>query len=117
VLVPVPRVTVKTRALFVAEIDEKGTDAFTMEAIDELEKTNPELLQMAHNFASTLGNYLHAMQGFALCTSPSSFNRRQSARACTDILHRGTAALCVPDVDACCPATAVGDAAPAIKTS
>ena len=56
VLVPVPRVTVETRALFVAEIDEKGTDAFTMEAIDELEKTNPELLQMAYNFASGLGN-------------------------------------------------------------
>jgi hypothetical protein len=37
-----------------------------MEAIDELEKTNPELLQMAHNCASELGNYLHAMQGFAL---------------------------------------------------
>ena len=55
-LVPVPRVTVETRALFVAEIDEKGTDAFTMEAIDELEKTNPELLQMAYNFASGLGN-------------------------------------------------------------
>ena len=65
-LVPVPRVTAETRALLVAEIDKKGPDAFTMEAIGELEKTNPELLQMAHNFASGLGNYLRAMQGFAL---------------------------------------------------
>jgi hypothetical protein len=65
-LVPVPRITVETRALLVTAIDEKGSHAFTMEAIDELEKTNPELLQMAHNCASELGNYLHAMQGFAL---------------------------------------------------
>jgi hypothetical protein len=65
-LSPVPRVAPETRALLVAEIDKKGTDAFTMEAINELEETNPELLQMAHNFASTLGNYLRAMQGFAL---------------------------------------------------
>jgi acyl-homoserine lactone acylase PvdQ len=50
----------------VADIDEKGSGAFTMEAIEELEQTNPELLQMAHNFASGLGNYLQAMQGFAL---------------------------------------------------
>jgi hypothetical protein len=39
---------------------------FTMEAIAELEGSNPELLQMAHNFASGLGNYLHGMQCFAL---------------------------------------------------
>jgi hypothetical protein len=65
-LVPLPRVTAETRALLVAEIDNKGADAFTMEAIGELEETNPELLQMAHNFALGLGNYLHAMQGFAL---------------------------------------------------
>jgi hypothetical protein len=37
-----------------------------MEAIAELEGSNPELLQMAHNFASGLENYLHGMQGFAL---------------------------------------------------
>jgi hypothetical protein len=66
VLAPVPRVTAETRALLVADIDEKGSGAFTMEAIEELEQTNPELLQMAHNFASGLGNYLQAMQGFAL---------------------------------------------------
>jgi hypothetical protein len=63
---PLPRVSEETRALLVAEIDEKGPEDFTMEAIAELEESNPELLQMAHNFASGLGNYLHGMQGFAL---------------------------------------------------
>jgi hypothetical protein len=65
-LTPLPRVSEETRALLVAEIDEKGPEDFTIEAIAELEKSNPELLQMAHNFASGLGNYLHGMQGFAL---------------------------------------------------
>jgi hypothetical protein len=63
---PLPRVSEETRALLVAEIDEKGPEDFTMEAIAELEGSNPELLQMAHNFASGLENYLHGMQGFAL---------------------------------------------------
>lgn len=40
--------------LLVAEIDEKGSEGFTTEAIAELEISNPELLQMAHNFASRL---------------------------------------------------------------
>ena len=66
VVIPLPRVSVETRALLVAEIDEKGSEGFTTEAIAELEISNPELLQMAHNFASRLGDYLHGMQGFAL---------------------------------------------------
>ena len=61
-----PRVSAETRGLLVAEIDEMGTEAFTAKAIAELEESNPELLQMAHSFASRLGNYLLAMQGFAL---------------------------------------------------
>jgi hypothetical protein len=61
-----PRVSAQTRDLLVAEIDQKGSSALTREAIAELEESNPELLQMAHSFASGLGNYLHAMQGFAL---------------------------------------------------
>jgi hypothetical protein len=65
-VIPLPRVSPETRTLLVAEIDEKGTEDFTREAIAELEKCNPELLQMAHNFASGLGDYLQAMQGFAL---------------------------------------------------
>jgi hypothetical protein len=66
VLTPLPRVSEETRALLVAEIDEKGPEDFTMDAIAELEESNPELLQLAHNFASSLGNYLRGMQGFAL---------------------------------------------------
>jgi hypothetical protein len=65
-LTPLPRVNEETRARLVREIDEKGTDEFTREAVTELERRNPELLQMAHNFASGLDDYLHAMQGFAL---------------------------------------------------
>ena len=65
-LSPLPRVSEETRALLVREINEKGPGDFTLDALRELEERNPELLQMAHNFASGLGNYLQAMQGFAL---------------------------------------------------
>jgi hypothetical protein len=61
-----PRVTPDTRDLIVKQIDEKGTEDFTMECIDDLEETNPELLHMAHNFASKHRDYLGVMQGFAL---------------------------------------------------
>jgi hypothetical protein len=50
----------------VAEINENGAETFMREAIAEIETGNPELLQMAHNFASGLEDYLQAMQGFAL---------------------------------------------------
>ena len=65
-LTPLPRVSAKTRAMLVAEIDQNGAEVFTRAAIAELEEGNPELLQMAHGFASASGNYLLAMQGFAL---------------------------------------------------
>ena len=65
-LTPLPRVTAETRDRLVAEIDQKGADAFILDAIAELETSNPELLQMAHGFASAFPDYLHAMQGFAL---------------------------------------------------
>ena len=48
------------------EIDADGTEAFTMRAIADLERTNPELLQMAHGFAARRKDYLLVMQGFAL---------------------------------------------------
>jgi hypothetical protein len=66
VLTTLPRVSAETRDLLVTEIDRKGSGDFTREAIAELEESNPELLQMAHGFASRLENYLYAMQGFAL---------------------------------------------------
>ena len=63
---PLPRVTEMTRASLVAEIDQRGTEAFIRDAIQELADSNPELLQMAHYFASEHGNYAGIMQGFAL---------------------------------------------------
>jgi hypothetical protein len=63
---PLPRVTETTRAAIVAEIDRRGTHAFIRDAIQELEDGNPELLQMAHYFASEQEDYPLIMQGFAL---------------------------------------------------
>ncbi|HEY3658205.1 MAG TPA: hypothetical protein VGL34_24820 [Steroidobacteraceae bacterium] len=63
---PLPRVTVATRAAIVAEIDQSGAETFIQDALQELQSGNPELLQMAHFFASAHENYLGVMQGFAL---------------------------------------------------
>jgi hypothetical protein len=63
---PLPRVTPQTRDLIVAQIDELGPEVFTTNGIEELEKQNPELLQMAHNFASAQPGYLTVMQGLVL---------------------------------------------------
>jgi hypothetical protein len=63
---PLPRVTVETRAAIVAKIDQSGAEAFIKDALQELDGRNPELLQMAHYFASAHDNYLGVMQGFAL---------------------------------------------------
>ncbi|MGZ3284806.1 MAG: hypothetical protein ACXU9A_19325 [Xanthobacteraceae bacterium] len=61
-----PRVSRATRDAIVREIDDKGAEGFTFEALDEMERANPELLQMAHGFASRQRSYLGMMQGFAL---------------------------------------------------
>jgi hypothetical protein len=63
---PLPRVTAQTRAAIVAAIDESSPETFVNNAILQLEGGNPELLQMAHYFASAHENYLGTMQGFAL---------------------------------------------------
>lgn len=65
-LSPLPRVTAQTRDTLVGMIDGKGPEAFIMDVIAELEVNNPELLQMAHGFASQQKDYLSVMQGFAL---------------------------------------------------
>ena len=65
-LSPLPRVTPKTRDMIVRQIDRMGTEAFTMEVIEDLERNNPGLLQMAHGFATRQPDYLQVMQGFAL---------------------------------------------------
>ena len=61
-----PKITAQTREVIVRMIESKGTEAFTMDVIAELEVNNPELLQMAHGFASRQKDYLPVMQGFAL---------------------------------------------------
>jgi hypothetical protein len=63
---PLPHVTAATRAAIVAEIDKSGAETFIKDAVEKLDGGNPELLQMAHNFASAQDNYLGVMQGFAL---------------------------------------------------
>ena len=63
---PLPHVTAATRAAIVAKIDKGGTETFIKDALQKLDGGNPELLQMAHYFASAQDNYLDIMQGFAL---------------------------------------------------
>lgn len=61
-----PRVAPETREKIVREIDEHGVEAFTVRSLDNLERTNPELMQMAHQFGARHADYLGVMQGFAL---------------------------------------------------
>ena len=61
-----PRVSQEVRARIARRIDERGTADFTRDALAELARDNPELLQMAHHFASRQNNYLATMQAFAL---------------------------------------------------
>lgn len=63
---PLPRVSVEVRDTVVQSIDHSSTEAFTRVAIDNLEAANPELLQMAHGYASRRPDYGRAMQEFAL---------------------------------------------------
>jgi hypothetical protein len=64
-----PRVSAATRAAIVRRIDAIGSQEFTREALSELERNNPELLLMAHNFAEDQADYAGVMQGFALLYS------------------------------------------------
>jgi len=63
---PLPRVDAETRKLLVSRIDQRGAEGFVSDAIDSLERSNPELLQMAHGFAARHRDYLGVMQAFAL---------------------------------------------------
>jgi hypothetical protein len=63
---PLPRVSPQTRDFLVRKIEEQGAEGFVMLAIGSLERDNPELLQMAHAFASGQADYLRVMEGFAL---------------------------------------------------
>jgi hypothetical protein len=61
-----PRVCAATRAEIVKRIDAIGSQVFARETIEELERTNAELLLMAHNFADGHRDYGGVIQGFAL---------------------------------------------------
>jgi hypothetical protein len=61
-----PHVAAQTRARIVHQIDEKGAETFTHEALAEMERSNPELVQMAHHFAGRQKRYLATMQGLVL---------------------------------------------------
>ena len=61
-----PRVSPATRTDIVRRIGAVGSREFTREAIAELERNNPELLGMFHNFAEDQSDYIGVMQGFAL---------------------------------------------------
>lgn len=63
---PLPRVSAEVRDAIVERIDVVGGESFTREAIDNLELSNPELLQMAHGYASRRSDYARTMEGFAL---------------------------------------------------
>ena len=61
-----PRVSSLTRSQLVRQIESSGSERFTLEALDELERHNPELLLMSHHFAEDQADYSGVMQGFAL---------------------------------------------------
>ena len=61
-----PRVTAATRGSVARRIAAQGAEVFTRNAIEHMTQNNPELLAMAHRFASRHPDYLGAMQGFAL---------------------------------------------------
>ena len=65
-LSPLPRVTPRTRAAIVRQIDGAGVETFTKQALADLERDDPELLLMADAFASRHPDYLGLIQGFAL---------------------------------------------------
>jgi hypothetical protein len=74
-----PRVSTETRTEIVKRIDAVGPQEFTRETLAELERNNPELLVMAHNFAEDQADYLGVMQGFALlfaCLSAEAARER-----------------------------------------
>jgi len=74
-----PRVSAATRADIVSQISTLGSREFTSKAVDELERSNPELLIMAHHFAERQTDYLGVMQGFALlfrCLSAEAARER-----------------------------------------
>jgi len=65
-LSPLPRVSDDARMMVIQRIDIEGAERFSLHAIEEMEQSNPELLQMAHSFAADRPDYAQVMRGFAL---------------------------------------------------
>ena len=63
---PLPRVSADVRNSIIDRIDRIGAEGFAVQAIDNLEAANPELLQVAHSYASRRADYARTIQGFAL---------------------------------------------------
>jgi hypothetical protein len=63
---PLPRVSAEVRDSLADRIGRRGAEVFVAQAIAHLEDANPELLQMAHGYASRSADYAGAMEGFAL---------------------------------------------------
>jgi hypothetical protein len=61
-----PRVMPATRSRMASRIADEGAEAFTRKTIEHLTRHNPELLAVAHRFASRHADYLGTIQGFAL---------------------------------------------------
>lgn len=61
-----PRVQPATRSEVVKRIDALGSTEFIREALDDLERHNPELLLTAHHFAEDQSDYGGIIQGFTL---------------------------------------------------
>ena len=57
------RVSAATRAEIVKRIQSAGSQEFTRETVADLESHNPELLIMAHNFATDHSDYGGVIQG------------------------------------------------------
>lgn len=62
----VPRVTALVRERVCREFDNRGPDACIVDAMTEMERTNPELLKLAKERASALGTPSRLMSGFAM---------------------------------------------------
>ena len=65
-LSPLPRVSDEARTMIVERIESEGDERFSLNALVEMDRSNPELLEMAHYFASDRADYAQVMGGFAL---------------------------------------------------
>lgn len=63
---PLPRVTADNRERISREFDDRGPRACVTEILDDLERSNPELLKLAERCAVELGQVTEFRTGFAM---------------------------------------------------